>query len=98
MGVDMSTYEVGSHVLCVVCCVVVVMCLSGVLTCAVAGAVQELIGHNHTVEQIRDHIGADSLGYLSIEGMMQVVREGVVDQDKGARLQILLFSSSLNGR
>ncbi len=59
---------------------------------------QELIGHNHTVEQIRDHIGADSLGYLSIEGMMQVVREGVVDQDKGARLQILLFSSSRNGR
>jgi glutamine phosphoribosylpyrophosphate amidotransferase len=60
--------------------------------------VQELIGHNHTVEQIRDHIGADSLGYLSIEGMMQVVREGVVDQDKGARPRILLFSSSPTGR
>jgi glutamine phosphoribosylpyrophosphate amidotransferase len=60
--------------------------------------VQELIGHNHTVEQIRDHIGADSLGYLSIEGMMQVVREGVVDQDKGAPPRILLFSSSPTGR
>jgi amidophosphoribosyltransferase len=43
---------------------------------------EELIGHNHTVEQIRQHIGADSLGYLSIDGMMEVVREGIVDQDK----------------
>jgi glutamine phosphoribosylpyrophosphate amidotransferase len=38
------------------------------------------------VEQIRQHIGADSLGYLSIDGMMEVVREGIVDQDKGTPL------------
>jgi amidophosphoribosyltransferase len=31
---------------------------------------QELIGADLTVEQIRDYIGADSLGYLSLEGMV----------------------------
>ncbi|MFN3200442.1 MAG: amidophosphoribosyltransferase [Bradymonadia bacterium] len=30
----------------------------------------ELIGHRHTVEEIRAHIGADSLAYLSHEGLM----------------------------
>ncbi|MEE8164582.1 MAG: amidophosphoribosyltransferase [Myxococcota bacterium] len=29
----------------------------------------ELIAHAHTVDEIRDQIGADSLGYLSIEGL-----------------------------
>jgi amidophosphoribosyltransferase len=28
-----------------------------------------LIAHEHSVEEIRDQIGADSLGYLSIEGL-----------------------------
>ena len=31
---------------------------------------QELIGADLTVEQIRDYVGADSLGYLSLEGMV----------------------------
>ncbi|MHB1355379.1 MAG: amidophosphoribosyltransferase [Anaerolineae bacterium] len=31
----------------------------------------ELIAHNHSVEEIRHIIGADSLGYLSIDGMIQ---------------------------
>jgi amidophosphoribosyltransferase len=29
----------------------------------------ELIAHRHTVEQIRDLLGADSLGYLSLENL-----------------------------
>jgi amidophosphoribosyltransferase len=32
---------------------------------------QELIGADLTVEQISDYIGADSLGYLSLEGMVE---------------------------
>jgi amidophosphoribosyltransferase len=32
---------------------------------------QELIAADLTVEQIRDYIGADSLGYLSLEGMVE---------------------------
>ncbi len=32
---------------------------------------RELIASNHSVEQIRDFIGADSLGYLSAEGMLE---------------------------
>jgi len=30
---------------------------------------EELIAHDHTVEEIREDLGADSLGYLSIEGL-----------------------------
>jgi len=30
----------------------------------------ELIGASHTVEQIREHLGVDSLGYLSLGGMV----------------------------
>ena len=30
---------------------------------------EELIAHTHSVEQIRERIGADSLGYLSVEGL-----------------------------
>jgi len=30
----------------------------------------QLIGANHTVDEIRDHIGADSLAYLSLDGMV----------------------------
>jgi amidophosphoribosyltransferase len=36
---------------------------------------EELIGSNHTVEEIRDHLKVDSLGYLSMEGMRDVVEE-----------------------
>ncbi|MCI0846409.1 MAG: amidophosphoribosyltransferase, partial [Chloroflexi bacterium] len=34
---------------------------------------QELIAANHTVDEIRQIIGADSLGYLGVEGLMKVV-------------------------
>ena len=33
------------------------------------GTSEELIGSNHTVEEIRDYIGADSLYYLSLESL-----------------------------
>lgn len=35
----------------------------------------ELIGANHTVEEIREHLNVDSLGYLSLEGMHAAVAE-----------------------
>lgn len=38
---------------------------------------KELIASNHSVEEIRAYVGADTLGYLSLEGM----REAVEDQD-----------------
>lgn len=38
---------------------------------------EELIGFVKTVDQIRDHIGADSLAYLSPEGMMRAVTEEI---------------------
>jgi amidophosphoribosyltransferase len=34
---------------------------------------EELIASAHSVEEIRDFIGADSLRYLSVEGMLSVV-------------------------
>ena len=34
----------------------------------------ELIAANKTVDEIRDYIGADSLAYLSVEGLLQAVR------------------------
>jgi len=34
---------------------------------------EELIAANNTIEEIRELTGADSLGYLSIEGLMKVV-------------------------
>jgi amidophosphoribosyltransferase len=34
---------------------------------------EELIASSHSVEEIRAHIGADSLGYLSVEGMLKTV-------------------------
>jgi len=34
----------------------------------------ELIAHRLSVEEIREHIDADSLGYLSLEGMMHAVQ------------------------
>eukprot|EP01112_Ceratiomyxa_fruticulosa_P008901 TRINITY_DN2310_c0_g1_i2.p1 TRINITY_DN2310_c0_g1~~TRINITY_DN2310_c0_g1_i2.p1 ORF type:complete len:548 (-),score=87.49 TRINITY_DN2310_c0_g1_i2:130-1773(-) len=41
----------------------------------------QLIGHNRTVEEIREFIGADSLGYLSHEGMMTAVKKGLSDSN-----------------
>jgi amidophosphoribosyltransferase len=36
----------------------------------------ELIGATHTIDEIRDYLGADSVGYLSHEGLMTAVGEG----------------------
>ncbi len=33
----------------------------------------ELVGHERTLEEIRTHIGVDSIGYLSLEGMLSCV-------------------------
>lgn len=43
---------------------------------------RELIAHRMSVEAIRDHIGADSLAYLSHEGMMQAVT-AEMDRNQG---------------
>jgi amidophosphoribosyltransferase len=43
---------------------------------------RDLIASSHSVEQIREYIEADSLGYLSEEGMLEAVRNG----DDPARL------------
>ena len=37
------------------------------------GRHEDLIAHNRTVEQICQHVGADSLYYLSVDGMMRAV-------------------------
>jgi len=36
----------------------------------------ELIGATHTLDEIRSYLGADSIGYLSLEGMMSAVGSG----------------------
>jgi amidophosphoribosyltransferase len=36
-------------------------------------AIEDLIAANMSVPEIRDHIGADSLGYLSIEGLVEAI-------------------------
>jgi amidophosphoribosyltransferase len=35
----------------------------------------ELLGSEHSIEEIREHLGVDSLGYLSQEGMQSAVEE-----------------------
>jgi amidophosphoribosyltransferase len=42
--------------------------------------IEQLIAANLTVPEIRDHIGADSLGYLSIDGLVEAigVPEGIL--------------------
>jgi len=37
---------------------------------------EELIASNHTLEEIRDSLGVDSLGYLSLDGMLESVPGG----------------------
>jgi amidophosphoribosyltransferase len=44
------------------------------------GSSKELIAAKRTVPQIRDHIGADSLAYLSIPGLMKAVGRGTIDE------------------
>ncbi|MBC7188669.1 amidophosphoribosyltransferase, partial [Candidatus Aerophobetes bacterium] len=36
---------------------------------------KELIASTYTVEQIRQKVGADSLGYLSLEGLLSCVKK-----------------------
>ena len=36
---------------------------------------EELMAHTHTVQQIADHIGVDSLSYISVDGLYQAVGE-----------------------
>ncbi|HLA43567.1 MAG TPA: phosphoribosyltransferase family protein, partial [Aggregatilineales bacterium] len=38
---------------------------------------KELIAHKLNIEEIREHIGADSLDYLSLPGMLSAIREAV---------------------
>lgn len=38
---------------------------------------QELLAHRLTVDEIRHHINVDSLGYLSLEGLLAAVERGV---------------------
>jgi amidophosphoribosyltransferase len=43
---------------------------------------EELIAHQHSIEGIREQIGADSLGYLSLEGLRRVstqLKSGICD-------------------
>jgi amidophosphoribosyltransferase len=35
----------------------------------------ELLAHNHSIEEIRQHLDVDSIGYLSLEGMIGAVQE-----------------------
>jgi len=32
---------------------------------------EELIGANHSIEEIREYLGVDTLGYLSLDGMLK---------------------------
>ncbi|HRF95542.1 MAG TPA: hypothetical protein PLZ51_10120, partial [Aggregatilineales bacterium] len=42
---------------------------------------KQLIAHNHSIEEICKQIGADSLAYLSTEGLSKAVMEGVHKRD-----------------
>ena len=44
------------------------------------GSSKELIAAKRTVPEIRDYIGADSLAYLSIPGLMKAVGRGTIDE------------------
>ena len=42
---------------------------------------EELIASTQSVEEIRDHLGADSLGYLSLEGTLRAIGGGDTEVD-----------------
>src|SRR2546427_775846 len=44
------------------------------------GSTKELIAAGRTVEEVRKHIGADSLAYLSIPGLMRAIGRGTAEQ------------------
>ncbi len=67
---------------------------------------KELIGSSHKVDEIQRYLGADSLGYLSLEGMLKATGSDPdqfchacfsgqykVGFDSGDRAQLLLFES-----
>ncbi|GAB4484657.1 MAG: amidophosphoribosyltransferase [Anaerolineales bacterium] len=54
---------------CITCPPIMHPCFMGVDM----GGYEDLIAHNRTVEEIRRAVGADSLTYLSLEGMMRAV-------------------------
>ena len=39
----------------------------------ISSAVNDRIGASHRVQEIRRYLGADTLGYLSLEGMLKAV-------------------------
>jgi amidophosphoribosyltransferase len=43
---------------------------------------QQMVAHGRTVDQICKEIGADSLGYVSHEGLEKSVREGLTEEDR----------------
>jgi amidophosphoribosyltransferase len=44
------------------------------------GSSKQLVAANRTVEEVRTSIGADSLAYLSLPGLMRALGRGTVDQ------------------
>jgi amidophosphoribosyltransferase len=44
------------------------------------GSSKQLVAANRSVEEVRQHIGADSLAYLSIPGLMRAVGTGTIDE------------------
>ena len=40
------------------------------------GSTKELIAANRSVEQVREHLGADSLHYLTVPGLMRAIGRG----------------------
>jgi amidophosphoribosyltransferase len=44
------------------------------------GSSKQLVAANRTVDEVRQFIGADSLAYLSIPGLMRAVGRGTIDQ------------------
>ncbi|WP_370338124.1 amidophosphoribosyltransferase [Parvularcula marina] len=45
---------------------------------------EELMAANYTVEEIREHIGADSLAFLSVDGMYEAFGKGPRDPERPA--------------
>ena len=54
---------------CITCPPIEYSCFMGVDM----GKQENLIAHKRTVDEIREHVGADSLYYLSVDGMMRAV-------------------------
>src|SRR5581483_8332143 len=44
------------------------------------GSTKELIASGKSVEEVREHIGADSLSYLSIPGLIRAIGRGTADE------------------